>query len=377
MRLADFIEQQLPAIASEWEDFARTLAPAAGGMTSLVLRDHAEDMLRVIVEDLRTAQTADRQQSKSWGRDDAAHDAKVLNAAQLHGALRASFGISIQQLVSEFRAMRASVLRLYAAQVEPGPDTLKDIGRFNEAIDQAIVESVQIFQARLEHWRNLFLGVLQHDLRGPLQAVLASAALLAALPAGPQREEAAQRLRRSGERMRSLLDELLDYNRATPSLGLAMNRVACDLAAACIEEVELRRMAHPSHTIAWRASGPTQGLWDASRIQQALGNLITNAAKHGDKHGRIEVELNGTADEVTITVSNRGAVIDAEAVASLFDPLRRSSDSDADDRSHLGLGLFVVREIARGHGGEVSVESSEALTRFRLRLPRPKAAPQA
>lgn len=369
MRLADFIEQQLPAIVSEWEAFAGTLL-REGTMTPLVLRDHAEDMLRVIVEDLRTAQTSEHQHAKSWGREDAAHGASVLTAAQLHGSLRAASGISIQQLVSEFRAMRASVLRMYAQQAEAGAHTLQDIGRFNEAIDQAIAESAHIFQQRVEHWRNLFLGILQHDLRGPMQAVLSSASLIAALPAGEQREQATQRLRRSGERMRALLDELLDYNRATLNLGLRMNRVPCELAAACLEEVEMRRLAYPGHGIEWRAAGPTEGLWDASRIQQALGNLIANAARHGDEHAPIGVELLGTEDEVTIAVSNRGPAISPDAIGSIFDPLRSSADAGREDRSHLGLGLFVVKEVAMAHGGHVQVDSGDDLTRFCIRLPR-------
>ena len=370
MRLADFMEQRLPEIVSEWESFARTLSPASGAMTALVLRDHAEDMLRVIIDDLRTAQSAEQRHTKSWGRADAAQDGSVLTAAQLHGSMRASSGISIQQLVSEFRAMRASVLHLYASECAAGPDTLHDIGRFNEAIDQAIAESAHVFQDRVEHWRNLFLSILQHDLRGPLQAVLSSALLIAALPAGPDRDQATQRLRRGGDRMRALLDELLDYNRASLNLGLLMNRRPCDLASACLEEVELRRPVHPGHTIEWLASGDTHGLWDASRIRQALGNLIANAARHGHNNGLIGVEVQGTDDAVTIVVSNHGPAIAPDSLGSIFDPLRSSADPGHDDPTHLGLGLFVVKEVAIAHGGDVAVESGAAMTRFCMRLPK-------
>lgn len=370
MRLADFIERRLSTILYEWEGFAKTLLPAAATMSSLALLDHAEEMLRAIADDLRTSQSDHARQRKSWGLGDADHGSMPATAAQVHGALRASAGISIQQLVSEFRALRASVLRLYAAEVETAAYTLVDIGRFNEAIDQAIAESIQVFQSQLEHWRNLFLGVLQHDLRGPLQAVLSSSYLVAALPDGQPRELALARLRRSGERMKSLLDELLDYNRTTLNLGLPMNRVPSELAGPCQEEVELRRLAHPEHLIQWRAHGPTHGLWDASRIQQALGNLIANAAKHGAPHGAIGVELRGSADDVRIIVDNQGPPLGEADIAVVFDPLRRSSSGPSADPAHLGLGLFVVRQIAQAHGGDVGVESADGRTRFCLRLPR-------
>lgn len=370
MRLADFIESHMEAIVLEWERFARTLLPASSSMTALALRDHAGEMLAAIAADMRSSQNAAQQQAKAWGFGDAENGAGSFTAAQLHGALRASAGVSIQQLVSEFRAMRASVLRLYAEAAEDGTHTVRDIGRFNEAIDQAIAESTDVFQREVEHWRNVFLGVLQHDLRGPLQALLTSAQALVALPAGTGREQAAARVQRNGERMKVLLDELLDYNRATLNLGLPLHRVPCDLAKACADEVELRRLAHPRHTIEWAAPGPVEGLWDASRIQQALGNLVANAAHHGAAGGTIGVELQATADAVTLVVSNAGEMVHAEDVANLFEPMRRAATADPATGTNLGLGLFVVREIARAHGGDVQVDSQPALTRFCMRLPR-------
>jgi signal transduction histidine kinase len=371
MRLADFIEHRLPQILEEWENFARTLMPASAQMDSLALRDHAEEMLRDIAQDLRTTQSRAQQRTKSWGEKDAAHVGETPStAAQLHGSLRAAAGISIQQLVAEFRALRASVLQLYADEADTGAYTIHDIGRFNEAIDQAIAESAQVFQDQIEHWRDLFLAVLQHDLRGPMQAVMASAQVLGVLPPGAEREQVAARLKRGGERMKALLDELLDLNRVTLNLGLPMNRVHCDLVPACLEELELRRAAHPGHHIGWTTSGSAVGVWDASRVQQALGNLIANAAKHGDARGTIEVELHGTADEVCIAVSNQGPAISPEVIDAIFEPLRRVEDPANDDQTHMGLGLFVVREVAKAHGGDVVVDSSPSGTRFSLHLPR-------
>lgn len=374
MRLADFIEQRLPDILAEWERFAATLQPAAKDLSSLGLRDHAGEILHAIATDLRTAQTARHQQDKSWGLRDAAHSVTPKTASEVHASLRASGGFSVQQLVSEYRALRASVLKLYAEAFEDGEHTLEDVGRFNEAVDQAVAESIQFFTAQVDHWRNVFLSVLQHDLRGPLHAMMTISQVIATLPPGPQRDEAIVRQRRSSERMASLLDELLDYNRAMLHLGLTVKRVPCELASPCREEVELRRLAHPGHVIDWSIHGTTRGMWDASRIKQALGNLISNAAHHGTDTGRISVDLRGESEEVLLVVSNTGSDIPSEKAASIFDPLLRSPDLHADNHKHLGLGLFIVREIAQAHDGDVTVESKQGTTRFTLRLPRPTAS---
>jgi hypothetical protein len=142
MRLADFIDANTPAILAEWELFASSLLPAAAELDAAALRDHAQQILQAVAEDLRTPQTRVEQSAKSKGR------APVLlrateTAAQTHGRLRAKGGFTIRQLVSEYRALRASVLRLWGDAGAHGPDAMEDAGRFNEAIDQAIAESTR------------------------------------------------------------------------------------------------------------------------------------------------------------------------------------------------------------------------------------------
>ena len=137
MRLADFIEQNLPQILGQWESFAASLLPAAAKMDAANLRDHAEQILRAVVQDLRTPQTLEQSLDKSLGRGDAASTTGE-TAAQTHALLRASSGFTIRQLVAEYRALRASVLALWARAGPEGANTLEDMGRFNEAIDQAM-----------------------------------------------------------------------------------------------------------------------------------------------------------------------------------------------------------------------------------------------
>jgi signal transduction histidine kinase len=370
MRLADFIDTNTEAILAEWETFASSLRPAAAGLDAAALRDHPEQILRAIAKDLRTPQTRAEQSVKSKGK------AIVLpgvaeTAAQSHAMLRAREGFTIRQLVAEYRALRASVLRLWGDAGVYGPDAMEDVGRFNEAIDQAIAESVDCFTREVDRWRAVFLGVLGHDLRGPLNAVLLTSRVISVLSEGTPVGEHTAKLIRSGERMRQLLDDLLDYNRTSLAVGIRVSPALVDLATVCGEEVELLRNALPGVTIEFAMEGATQGSWDASRIKQVVSNLVINAAKYGDHGGIIRVNLQGDGAEVHLSVENTGPSIPAEGIDTLFEPLRRHADVDfRGERESLGLGLFIVRQIVVAHGGVVGAESAHGRTRFTVTLPK-------
>lgn len=371
MRLADFIEQNLPQILSQWESFAASLLPAAAKMDAASLRDHAEQILLAVAQDLRTPQTPQESLDKSLGR---AAPVTERTAAQTHALLRATSGFTVRQLVAEYRALRASVLALWAKAHPEGAHTLDDTSRFNEAIDQAIGESVDFYSTEVDRWRNVFLGVLSHDLRGPLNAILVTARLISELSDGTPLSDATSRLIHSGHRMKELLDDLLDYNRSALDLGLPVTPQPVELATVCLEEIELQRAALPSTTIEYAATGPTSGMWDPSRIKQLLSNLVMNAAKYGDPSGTVTVQLQGHEAEVRMSVANTGRTIPADELQFLFEPLRRGSfNHDNLDRTNLGLGLFIVREVARAHGGTVGAESASGRTTFTVTLPRTPA----
>ena len=143
MRLSDFISQHTESILQGWEDFARTLEIPGDAMSKLALRDHASLMLTTIAADLRTPQSRVEQQAKSKGH---APKGLVETYAESHAVERLRAGFTIDQLLSEYRALRASVLKLWG---EASDNTLLtdlvDITRFNEAIDQALAESVSRF----------------------------------------------------------------------------------------------------------------------------------------------------------------------------------------------------------------------------------------
>ena len=371
MRLADFIDANAQAILEAAETFAATLLPAATHLDQEALRDHMPLLLTAITADLRTLQTAEEELRKSSGQAPLVAGAPK-TAAQTHALLRAQGGFYVEQLVAEYRALRAGVLRLWrSAEHSLDAEAFADMVRFNEAIDQAVAESVAVFTAEVERWRHLFLGVLGHDLRSPLNAIMLTSELLSRLASDAPVAKHTQNLIRSGERMKALLDDLLDYSRGSLGLGMTIRRVPVDLAAACAEEVELLRAALPGRSIGYRAEGPTQGDFDASRVREALGNLVSNAAKYGSQDGRIEVRLVGGSGAVKLSVANEGEPMAAETLQALFEPLRRGAVESSEDtagRTSLGLGLFIVREITRAHGGQVDVVCEDGRTVFSLTL---------
>ena len=372
MRLADFVLRDMEAILVRWEAFAASQLPAAAHMQALALRDHAEQILQAVAKDLATSQSRVAQTAKSLGERPALLGAPE-TAAQTHAILRAKSGFNINQLVSEYRALRASVLRLWTdAYPLSDADRFEDVMRFNEAIDQALAESVSYFNGQVEQSRNLLLGMLGHDLRSPLQSIQMTATYLAALNAGAQVSDAAARLINSGSRMNALLDDLLDFNRTKLGLGIAIKPTPIDAARVFTDELSLLRAAHSDRQLELEVDGDTRGTWDAMRMRQVLSNLVVNAIKYGTDDTPVHVALNGDAEQFVFEVRNKGPAIDRAALQTIFDPLRRALRPDARYKGgdSLGLGLYIARQIVEAHGGGIDVRSDETQTVFAVRVPR-------
>ena len=371
MRLADFILRDMETILVQWEKFAATLLPASVDMKSLALRDHAQQILQAVAKDLSTAQTREAQAEKSMGRAPVLIGAPE-TAAQTHALLRVRGGFDINQLAAEYRALRASILRLWIDECLPAPPHPDDVIRFNEAIDQALAESVGYFSAQVDQARNLLLGMLGHDMRSPLQTILMTAQYLSALNAGDQVSVAASRLIRSGARMQALLNDMLDFNRTRLGLGISISPTDADLEKLFADELDQLRAAHPDRRVDLDAGGDCRGVWDGRRLQQLLGNLVLNAIKYGAPDAPVRVVVTGEERNVRFEVRNQGPAIDRMTLHRIFDPLQRGLNHkdtyDAD--GSLGLGLYIAREIARAHGGEIEAWSDEAETVFAVRLPR-------
>jgi signal transduction histidine kinase len=370
MRLAAFIHDDMEGILEEWEAFAATLLPGAAGMTALALRDHAEQILHAVATDIATPQTRQAHSEKSKGRLSPAPGAPE-TAAQTHAVLRAQSGFDINQLVAEYRALRASVLHRWMATHSLDHHGVSDVIRFNEAIDQAIAESIGHFHTQVERSRALLLGMLGHDMRSPLNTILATASYLAALNAGEDVSVAAGRLIRSGASIQALLNDLVDFNRTRLGLGLNVVPADIDLRAVVADELEQLRGGHPRQRIELVITGDTCGCWDSGRLQQLLRNLLMNAIQYGAPDTPIGVTVRGDTDDVRLEVTNSGPPIDPATLGEIFDPLVRGPErAGRDTQGGLGLGLFIVREIAKAHGAEVVVRAIADKTTFAVRLPR-------
>jgi len=368
VRLAAFILRDMESILAKWEDFAATRLPAAASMGALELRDHAQQILEAVALDLSAPQSLEEQADKSMGLAPALFPARE-TAAQTHAVMRARSGYDIKQLASEYRALRASVLSLWINECLPDTPHLQDIIRFNEAIDQAVAESIGHFSAQVDQARNLLLGMLSHDMRTPLQTMQMTALYLGHLNAGADVSVAAGRLIRSGAHLQGLLDDLVDFNRTNLGLGINIVPSEVDLGAICAQEVELLRVAYPNSQLHLEVLGDCRGFWDGSRVKQLLGNLVTNAIHYGAPDTPVRVAVVGEKSDVRIRVSNSGPAIDGETMDQLFEPLKRFTTKERDPAG-LGLGLYIVREIAKGHGGAAEARSDDRETVFTVRLPR-------
>ena len=372
MVLSDFITLHVDEILVEFVDFAKTQLPAAHGMDLIALRDHAGAVLAAIAADMKQPQTAREQLEKSQGR--APGEFKAAGAAEIHGTLRAASGFNVNQTAAEYRALRASVLRLWF-QSNPvlGRDEVFELVRFNEAMDEALAASLLYFAAEAAHMRNLFLGVLSHELRTPLSTIVASGhSLVLASKSDKHLPAAAERVLRGGKRIESLLDNLLDYVRSGLGEGMRISVASVDLFQLCEKIVNELAALHPARDIRLECSGDPQCICDDQRLSQAVSNLITNANKYGAPAKPIRVAVKGDdLIEVSITVHNEGPPIPTETLETMFQPLVRGATTTDKTGVNLGLGLYIVQEIAGAHGGAASVESAEDIgTVFTIRIPR-------
>lgn len=381
MRLSDFIRDNHGAIVREWEAFAATLLPAAGDMTDLALRDHAEAILDAIVADLDLPQDAAEQSEKSKGHGE---EHRMEEVGRIHAALRIEGGFRLSQLVAEYRALRASVFRLFERTASALDATdLRQMTRFNEAIDEALVEATDRFMVEMNRTRDQFLAALGHDLRNPLGAVSMAAGLIARR-ADHTSTKAASLILTSAERMKRMVDDLLDLTRTRLGSGIPVVPEAMDLQSLCEEVVAELGAFHPDSAIAFHANGSLRGSWDRDRLAQVLSNLLGNALQYGTPDRPVQVAARADGEDVVMEVHNEGRPISPAMLAGIFEPMVRGGGRREGDKASrsLGLGLHIARQIVLAHGGTMSVKSSgEEGTTFCVRLPRraaasPSAGPQ-
>ena len=230
------------------------------------------------------------------------------------------------------------------------------------AASAALVDAAQ-FRERL-------LGIIGHDLRNPLNSIVMAAELIAGGKTPPERSVwLANRILESGQRMARMIDQLADFTRARVGGGLVLELRSCDLAVVCRNVVEELELASRKQ-IGLVATGDCSGTFDEDRVAEALSNLVGNELDHATEGTPVLVRVAAGGGWLVAEIENEGVGISAEQLASIFDAFRHNRTDVRRQAGHLGLGLFISREIAQAHGGTLDGQSTGGKTTFSLRLPR-------
>lgn len=371
MRLSNFLRANIEPILQQWENFARTITTDCAPLDAEGLRDHAELMLTAIADDLETYQSSQLQVAKSQGLitvDDG-------TAASTHAKMRLLAGFTIEQVTSEFRALRSSVISHWMKQVKGGEEfDVEDMIRFNEAIDQALAESISSYAAAVQASRDVFLGILGHDLRTPLSAILLGAdVLLRTDDLGDRATKIASRIYASVKRASHIVGDLLDFIRSQLGGGIPVTRTWTDTVPSFERIVDESRAVNPEADIIVKSAEYAFGLFDGPRLEQVFSNLIGNAVQHGARQSPVTAVLEASHTHLIFSVHNKGKPIPEDVLPFIFNPMGRYSPEASTENgpyASLGLGLFIVDQIVKAHEGSVDVSSdAETGTQFTVNIP--------
>jgi signal transduction histidine kinase len=372
MRLSEFIRRDLPRIVADWEEFAGTL-PAGAAMSREQLRDEAAAILMHIAANMDEAQTDAQQIAKSKGKSDTPASAAD-SPAQSHALSRLAEGFSLPEVLAEYRALRANVIRKWEASATAKPaEQAEQIVRFSEAIDQAVAESIVRFSQQLDRARELFMGTLGHDLRTPLQVIMQSAKYLEQPDCPEQKRlQMAAFVAKSAEEIHEMVQNLLDVARTKLGRTLPIDPAPADLRELCLRVVAELQMAYPESTLHSDMHGDLRGVWDSARLAQVISNLLKNAIQHGDPGKPIRLAAFAEEERVRLEVHNHGRPIPEQLLSQVFEPLIRGIDRDRDVQTdaNMGLGLYIACTIVKAHGGSIVASSSDTgHTIFSVSLP--------
>jgi signal transduction histidine kinase len=216
-------------------------------------------------------------------------------------------------------------------------------------------------------FRELFIGILGHDLRNPLGAIVMSAGTL--LQRGHLDDPDAQtvaRIIRASHRMTRMVAQVLDLTRARLGGGIPIEPMPTDLSEVCrniVGEFEAG--------ILLDVEGDLNGTWDEDRLAQVLSNIVGNAVAYGTPGTDVIVKARADGEDVVVEITNHGAPVSADQLPFLFDPFRRAGEERGSSKTgNLGLGLYIAKQIVLAHRGTLDARSSHGTTTFVLRLPR-------
>jgi signal transduction histidine kinase len=373
--LAEYIDNHVVQLSSAWTQFARASVPAAQSLDAQTIREGSEAILRAIAAAMRNLRSDSSQIPRS-SVSLTSYVPYLAVAAQGHAAERVRAGFTIDELVSEYHALRTSVVQAWVSDPNPAySHSVDQLISFDEATDQSLIEAVRWFNQKVEYARDLFTAILSHDLRSPLNGAV-SAVELAKLC--DDNRDARLRANLSADRclrsMIRMIDTLLDFTRTRLGDLLPIDPSESDMQKICSELLEEVGAANPDHPFDLRCDRSITGVWDVERIRQMLSNLIRNAVAYGKRGSTITLKAHSENGEVVLSVHNEGRPIPKKKHAIIFDPLIRGEmvkQGERREADSLGLGLYIVRQIVLAHRGTIELTSNATEgTTFTVRLPR-------
>jgi signal transduction histidine kinase len=342
--VAELLRRDRVRLVESWEREVRRGVPCELAPDRPVLRTHAYELIGGLA---------------SWleGATDHADDAftTIVDSPELHAL---GYAAGLEALTGELAALRATIARALSAQVA-------DLAPLHAAIDRAMVRATSRFVELREEVRTRFIGILGHDLRDPINTVTITARLLGR---HPKLRAHATRIEDSCERMMRMVDDVLDFARGHLGSGIPARPAPNDLGDICSAAADELAIVNPARPIEVQLHGDLRATVDRDRVAQAIVNLLSNAIQHG--RGPIELAVHETDDRAAVVtaVTSHGSPIPSSELARIFDPFARmGADSPT---SGLGLGLYIVEQIARAHDAHCDVSSTPAGTTFAIRWPR-------
>ncbi len=342
-----YLREHLGEITSEWEQEVRRQVPAVRPLSRPALLDHMPEFLDSLA---------------AWIDGDRHAAQRGFDAlAAGHAEQRLGVGIDIETLTFEYMVLREVLIRHLGGA---DPDVMR---RMHGGVDEALRQSISRYVSVRDQIRERFISILGHDLRNPLGAIqMAVTNLLGIENLGARERRLSASIQRSSMRMHRMVEDVINFAHTHLGSGIPTTPTRCDLSEIAQQVVDELQMIHPQRQLRTRFEGDLRGTWDRDRVFQALANLIGNAIQHGDDPVEVDVEEEPGRRAVIMTVSNRGAMVPADEIVHLFDPFRAGPSA----RAGLGLGLYIVQQIAFAHGATCDVDSSAERTAFRIRWPR-------
>jgi signal transduction histidine kinase len=331
------LRERKQLIADQWEVAVRENLPPLRALDSHSMCDHLPEFLDALA---------------SWVEGDLTAARPGFDAlADGHAVQRLGYGVDLETLTREYALLRSVLIRVcLAPAVEHA--ALEEIARLDEGLDEAILGAVRRYTRQRDSVRDRFIGILAHDLRNPLNTIsIAGGALLSSDHSQRSQHKTATIILRSAERMTRMIDDVLELAREHLGGGIPISLAAGDLGEITREVVEELAAGHPDRDLAIEVSGNLEGFWDRDRVLQALSNVVANALQHGVDPIRVVVRETEDKRHIETIVSNHGKPPSPEEMVTMFDPFRAHHAR----KGGLGLGLYIVRAIARAHGAVTEV----------------------